>query len=284
VKILSWNVHGANAKSGVWKYLLETDPDLALLQEVGGIPKPVSDRFEHISKIPVTRTGNPQRFKTCVLTKLPILEELTLQTPNDWAREQAKIFEGNLVCAKLRGADERPLHAVSVYAPAWPIERSKWANIDVAGLKLAANRDIWCTEILWDLLRHTMPSMPSQWIAGGDFNSSETFDFRAEGDRGNREIMSRLTELGFTEMLRTHHGRLVPTFKNAGSKIIIHQLDHLYVTKPLSNQLLHCEVGDEDRIIWKGLSDHLPVIAHFASSAAEVQKGRSVLNIGNIVN
>jgi len=35
MRMITWNVHGAKRESGVWKLLLELQPDLILLQEVG---------------------------------------------------------------------------------------------------------------------------------------------------------------------------------------------------------------------------------------------------------
>jgi hypothetical protein len=37
------------------------------------------------------------------------------------------------------------------------------------------------------------------------------------------------------------------------------------VTKPISERLESRETGDEQSVIWGGLSDHLPVIADFKS-------------------
>lgn len=266
MKVISWNVRRATAKSGVWDYLLEADPDVVLLQEVGGLSPSISERYHELSRFSVTAKGRPQKFKTTILTKLPVIEEVEVHTENSWVREQAAFFAGNIIAAKLQFQNQPPLHVINVYSPAWPIAREKWADFDASRLKLAANPDIWCTEILWDLLCHMMPLRPCQWIVGGDFNSSESFDFGPGGDRGNREIMDRLARLGFKEMLREHHGKLVPTFQNIRAKRIIHQLDHLYVTEPLSSRLVCCEVGDEHLTIRGGLSDHLPIIAEFASS------------------
>jgi exonuclease III len=263
MKLISWNVRRAREDSAVWEYLLEEDSDIAFLQEVGRFPKAVQDRFNVLALHAAKKTGNPQKFSTAVITKLPIAGETTLRSDREWVGEQADFFKGNLVAAKLIGTDNEPIHVVSVYTPAWPVAKEKWTGIDVSGLKLAANPDIWCTEILWDLLRCTMPIFGGQWIVGGDFNSSETFDFRAEGDRGNREIMARMNGLGFSEVLRAHHGCLVPTFRNPREGKIVHQIDHLYVTAPLSDQLVSCEVGSQVRVFGQSMSDHLPIIAEF---------------------
>jgi hypothetical protein len=45
-RVLTWNCKGAVAKSGVWDYLLELSPDVALLQEVGAISANVLAEFE----------------------------------------------------------------------------------------------------------------------------------------------------------------------------------------------------------------------------------------------
>ena len=39
--VVSWNCHRATADSHLWDYFLELDPDVALLQEVGGLPPAV---------------------------------------------------------------------------------------------------------------------------------------------------------------------------------------------------------------------------------------------------
>ena len=72
-----------------------------------------------------------------------------------------------------------------------------------------------------------------------------------------------MTALGLTEVLRTHHGKLVPTFQNAAGKAVIHQIDHIYVSELLAGRLEHCVVGEKERIFGVGLSDHLPVTADF---------------------
>jgi exonuclease III len=263
MKIISWNVRRVREGSAVWEYLLEADPDIALLQEVGCFPNIVQDRFNVLTRPATKKDGNPQTFNTVVISKFPIVSEIDLRSDREWVGTQADFFKGNLVGAMLIGPGEKAVHVVSVYTPAWPVPREKWSGIDVSALKLAANPDIWCTEILWDLMRCTVPTLGGQWIVGGDFNSSETFDCRAEGDRGNREIMSRMNGLGFTEVLRGHHGSLVPTFRNPRGGKIVHQIDHLYVNAPMSDQLVGCEVGSQERVFGQRMSDHVPIIAEF---------------------
>ena len=109
------------------------------------------------------------------------------------------------------------------------------------------------------------------WIVGGDFNSSETFDKEWQiknnisydlQSHGNKEILDRMVNLGFTECLRKYNNdKIIPTFKHSKGEIA-HQMDHLFVTERLITKLINCTVGDQT-IVFDKLSDHLPIIADF---------------------
>jgi hypothetical protein len=80
---------------------------------------------------------------------------------------------------------------------------------------LALNPNVWCTEIIWKLLADFDEFADYEWIIGGDFNSSETFDYMwPGGPRGNAQIMERFEALGLRDALREKQRALVPTFKN----------------------------------------------------------------------
>ena len=71
--------------------------------------------------------------------------------------------------------------------------------------------------------------------------------------------------LGFKECLREFNKRIIPTYRDPKSKEIVHQIDHLYVTDMLYNQLENCETGSQAKIFGElPLSDHLPIIAEFS--------------------
>ena len=70
-------------------------------------------------------------------------------------------------------------------------------------------------------------------------------------------------ELGLVEVLRHTKGQLTPTFRNANNREVIHQLDHLFISKQMIPNLLHCDVGSADEVFGGNLSDHLPIIADF---------------------
>ena len=46
MKIITWNIHGAQNDSAVWDVLLNFHPDIVLLQEVGAFPAQLADTFD----------------------------------------------------------------------------------------------------------------------------------------------------------------------------------------------------------------------------------------------
>ena len=99
----------------------------------------------------------------------------------------------------------------------------------------------------------------------GDFNSSETFDWKDGPSRGNGEILGRMNALDLTECLREYHGQLTPTFKNSRGGKVVHQLDHMFVSGNLKQLLKQCILGDASKVFGDFISDHLPVIGDFYS-------------------
>jgi exonuclease III len=79
------------------------------------------------------------------------------------------------------------------------------------------------------------------------------------------EIMERMNALGFYDCLRMFKGKLTPTFRNPSGGMVIHQLDHLYVTPMLLSRFARCDVGSTERVLEPSpmLSDHLPIVADF---------------------
>ena len=72
-------------------------------------------------------------------------------------------------------------------------------DVSAVIVKLKNNPKLWFTEILWSLLKNAGITDDTNWIVGGDFNSSVKFD--EPRNRGNREIVERMTKLGLTDCL-----------------------------------------------------------------------------------
>ena len=275
MRVITWNIHGANKESLAWKLLLELQPDLVLLQEVGSLPDEIKSVFKVLSKVAIYKTGRPQKFSTAVLVKGKIIKEISLKSEYAWVNRELEFFKGNFISCIVQPLQQRPFNVVSVYSPAWPLDEV-WAlrgrcpsDTEISQIKLKLNPKVWPTEVIWSALKNTI-SNNEQWVVGGDYNSSETFDKDWPGGSpglvsdGNKEVFNRMNDLGFTECLSKFNGKLIPTFQNATDKKVIHQVDHLFVTNTIYSKLNECGVGNQSIIFGKpSLSDHLPIIADF---------------------
>lgn len=270
MRVITWNLHTAGKTSDVWQIILDLKPDVALLQEVGDIPEKIDNQYDIYSKIATYKTGKPQRFSTAVLVNGKVIQEIKLESEHEWVNDELEFFKGNFIACKAKLKTHQQFNVVSVYSPAWPVDRNRIKDIDVSDIKLEKNPDVWATEIIWSALKKTK-SKGETWIVGGDYNSSETFDKEYQirhglkgglVSEGNKEIRDRMYALGFKECLLEYNEKLTPTYMHTNKKII-HQLDHLYVTNDLFARLLKCYTGDQSIIFRKFLSDHLPIIADF---------------------
>lgn len=265
LRVLCWNCRRAAASHQLWRYLAELTPDLALLQELSSVPEGLAASYEVRAATPRTRRGVPQRFQSVLMVRGQILERVPLQSGIDWVDAELDRFAGNLLAYRVVLPGEAPLVVVAVYSPAWPVARERLAGVELASVKLDQNPDIWVSDLVVAALRQQVGDKV-EWIVGGDFNSCETFDSWKGGPRGNREWLNRMAALGLTECLRSHQGKLTPTFRRPGVAEPRSQIDHLFVTPGLAGRLRECSVGDRERVYGTGLSDHLPIIAEFATS------------------
>lgn len=264
LRVLNWNVRRATCTSPVWKIIFNNNPDIITLQEVIGIPNFITDHYSVYQKFSISKKSTKQIFSTAVLVKNGTINQLTLQSEFDWVNNELEFFNGNLLSCEVNFAGLFPFNVVSVYSPAWPVNKERLKEIDVSVVKLKLNRDVWCTEILWAALKNRNDLKTKNWIVAGDFNSSITFDFLWKGGpHGNQEIIDRMNSIGLTECLYTYAGKLIPTFRNPKGNKIIHQLDHMYVSEKMLLSLRNSVAGDSFEIFEKSMSDHLPIISDF---------------------
>lgn len=65
MRAVAWNVRRAGTnREATWKYLFELNPDIALLQEVGSLPKLVTDHFAVVGRRARGRSDKIQSFST----------------------------------------------------------------------------------------------------------------------------------------------------------------------------------------------------------------------------
>jgi len=76
-----------------------------------------------------------------------------------------------------------------------------------------------------------------------------------------------MRSIGLVDCLATKEGQPTPTFRYSRG-LIRHQIDHLFVTRPLLDRMTDCRVPPHEDI-WRpdgALGDHLPIIADFEGS------------------
>lgn len=265
-RVVTWNCRSASRTSGLWDYLLELAPDVAILQDFRVVPEAVLQVYHHARNLRPLPNGRAPRHMTGVLVKDLEVADIELPAPVEWVARELENFREFCTGKFLTLHNGLRLKVLSVYSPAFPIERSRLSGIDTAGIKLTQNPDVWATELLWAVLQEMNISPDDPFIVAGDLNSSETFDYLWRGGpRGNRELMDRLNALHLYDCLRAFQGRLTPTFRTPRGGKVIHQLDHLYVTPRLLSKLVWRDVGAPERVFHAkpSLSDHLPIVADF---------------------
>lgn len=263
LKVVTWNLHRASAASGAWHYLLELDPDIALLQEVNAVPPAVTHEYACLRTRAMGQTAL-QNFHTIILVRGEIGEPVPLNGPRPWIDDVLEAYAGNLPSRVVHPRNGPPLKVLSAYSPPWQIPWHYFDGADLDALRRTQQHGVWLVDLLLAALEHGRPDPEERWIIAGDLNLSESFDHDRRFAGGNGAWLERMSSLGLVECLRAAKGELTPTFRHSRGGIW-HQIDHLFVTRALASQLAGCEVGSAERVFASPLlSDHLPVIATFA--------------------
>lgn len=264
IRVLTWNCRRASDHSTAWDYLLELDPDIALLQDFGTIPNRVLEVYATApDMISALDAGRKPKYFAEILAKGIVSRQLDLPAPEEWIKRELEAYKDFFTARHVTLESGVHLTAMSVYSPAFALDTPRLDGVDTSSIRLPQLNEIYGTELLWATLSRMRIRPDERFVVAGDFNSSETFD--NPKPRGNRVVMDRLKALGLTETLRESRGHLTPTFRTTYGGYITHQLDHLYVSEKLRSELTRCDVGSAERVFGPRpmLSDHLPIVAEF---------------------
>lgn len=267
LRVVTWNCKRAAPHSALWDHLLELDPDIALLQDFGAaVPARVLATYTHELNAAAGADPSAGHYQSAILLKAGTAVDLALPAPSPWVAYELELLAEYFTAKTVTLPSGASMRVISVYAPAYPLDRARMKRVDTSSIRLTYNRDVYATELLWATLKMMPIGEDDLVIVGGDMNSSESFDWGRATPRGNREIIDRMNALGLRDCLREFTGKLTPTFRSPSNRSLVHQLDHLYVTAPLLGALRHCDVGSPERILAPRpmLSDHLPIVADFA--------------------
>src|SRR5262245_23802138 len=124
-RVMSWNCRRATAVSPAWDYFLDINPDLALLQEVAAIPARVSEQFASTLVPATSKGGGPLKVSTAILVRGQIGPAIPMISPLAWVDAELQLFAGNVVAHVVKPDRWHQLNAVSVYSPAFPVDRAR---------------------------------------------------------------------------------------------------------------------------------------------------------------
>lgn len=261
MKVITWNMKNATFnKNESWDYLMSLNTNIALLQEVNSIPEYVYESFDVLFEKATNYNSKIQNFGCVILVKGKIIKRIGLNSKLVSVNRNLQKFNGNFLSAKVQIENGKLFNVVCVHSPHWSISKEDFTEDEISKIKLKNNQKIWGTELFWSALLNQSFNENKNWIVGGDFNASQTFDFPK--NRGNQEFLDRMKAISFEECLFISNGKLIPTFKHSSHQIK-HQIDHIFVTPSLLNKLENCVTGNKEDIFDTSLSDHLPIIADF---------------------
>lgn len=177
MNVVSWNIRKAKENSIAWQILESYKADIILLQEVLRIPEHILSAYNVVFRPAISESGKQQIFGTAVHTKYTIKQEIPLISSNEFIQQELEFFKGNFIPLQLMISDNTHINVISVYSPPWSIPTSHYNGVDISNIKLKLNKRMWATEILHAFLREQRITQTDNWLVGGDFNSSETFDY-----------------------------------------------------------------------------------------------------------
>ncbi len=266
MRVVVWNVRGASEESlETWSELRALNFDVALLQEVNGVPDFITETHRFIGFQANKRMGGKQKFKTGVLVRkggqtIPV----RLASSHAPLQEVLEAYSGNLVHVCWERAPGDLWHLLSCYSPAWPLYSFKpIISRGIRAFKSRLSGQLWLTDIIHRYVGEQVKEMgdTSRWVVAGDFNSATTFDW----EKGqNQEVIDNLRAVGFEDAISALGGKPVPTFRHSRGSVK-HQLDYLYLNAAAREGLETCEVLDNGGIFERGLSDHLPLLGTWSN-------------------
>ena len=131
----------------------------------------------------------PQRFHTVIATMGTFGDEVDLTDPENWVNDELMRYAGNLVACRVNPRNGPSLSLVSVYSPAWPVDRGRLEGVNVGSIRLVQNGDLWVAYLLGASLR-TQLRTADAWIVTGDFIFPRRSTFGREGRGAIRNVWS----------------------------------------------------------------------------------------------
>jgi len=254
MRIATWNVNSIKARiDNVTRWLEETSPDVACLQEIKSIDENFpSERFEDLG-YNVAVHGQKTYNGVAVLSKLPF-DEVNAGLPGDADDEQARYLE------VVVSGETAPVRIASIYLPNGnPVDSPKYPY------KLS-----WMERLIAHAEK--LLSYEEAIVLCGDYNAIPTADDVHDPDGWSGDALFRqethnryraLLNLGLTDAFRACHSQPNRyTFwdyqRGAWQKDHGIRIDHHLLSPQAADRLKAC---DRDQMTrgWEKPSDHIPI-------------------------
>jgi len=262
MKVLTWNIRRATEEStDVWSEVQTLNPDVALLQEVGGVPEVLLKSHRYFGFRAENKGGGKQAFETGILVRKGECIPVRLTSADPVLQHALEAYAGNLVHVRWTDESRSVWNLLSVYSPAWPLfSFQKSIPKKYRRFKSELSKDLWLTDLVHRYLHEHMNG--ERWIVAGDFNSATTFSWEIGQ---NQEFIDNMEAAGLTDAIFLKYGGPVPTFRHSRGSVL-HQLDHFYLSEAARDQLLDCQVLGDHGVFERRLSDHLPILVTWKKS------------------
>jgi len=220
MRIVTWNMARRSQEAG-WTYLVnEIKPDIALLQEV----RPPTSFMG--ANLLYERIGDSRNWGSAIYVRGFPIHDVKIEKYRGW-----------VVACEILLPNNSSLVAISIHAQI--INNYVFPNLK-------------------NIFSDISPFLQERrFIVGGDLNSCRLID-KVYGTKYHNEFFDSIESGGFFNCHRMFHAEEQQTVWSWNTKYP-YQDDHLFVSESLKEQLLSCDVLDNEHI--RKLSDHSPVIA-----------------------
>lgn len=204
MKMISWNI---NRRAACWHSLLETDPDVALLQEAAEPPPEIAERVD-VNPAPWSLAGGDSQPRAWRAAIVRLSERVQVEWIEAKSIDDAGVGElavsrlGTLAVARVTSPGREPIVCASVYAP-WTRPHGSTGSREIVS-------DVSAHRIVSDLSAFVMSRRGHRIVAAGDLNV-----LHGHGEHGDtywegryETVFTRMKALGLPFVGPQHpHGR-----------------------------------------------------------------------------
>ncbi|MGR1582372.1 exodeoxyribonuclease III [Thalassobius sp. S69A] len=262
MKIATFNINGIKARvKALSDWLEETQPDVALLQEIKSVDENFPRELFEDMGYNVETHGQKSFNGVAILSKLP-LEDVTRGLPGDDSDEQARWIEATVVgktAIRICGLYLPNGNPVELSADGTPVPGGKYAYKLAWMERLKARAQALLADEMPALMAGDYNIIPQAEDAKTPEAWREDALFRPE----SRAAFRRIVNLGFTEAFRARtqgpgHYSFWDYQAGAWNKDNGIRIDHFLLTPQCADLLLDCKIDRAIRGREKP-SDHVPV-------------------------